>query len=322
MREIKKDIEQLEEVAHQLDKQTPTGARLALLLLDNLIELLAFKKVKKIFAFDEMYKLPGKLPKYSPEKRKKVKDHFKEKINFLVSETKDISHDEGDFLKVGHELRNEAYHNGVLRDSIILSVTSVHYEIVCRLLPRLWIMSYSYSREDEVSAFLNKYGIQGSMIDTKSLEKICINLLGDRNSTTDNLREDISDDLINRIDELVETLESYQPDVRPDLTPDELLKEMQFSQTFPGDLKFPETHEGFLEFHRTRDEYRSKFKPKVILATIVRWKRQAAKIRSEDRPGAVMRKFSEIDRHLLKIEDIIYEAVAEFDIYIDSQIHS
>jgi hypothetical protein len=81
-------------------------------------------------------------------------------------------------------------------------------------------------------------------------------------------------------------------------------------------------HEGFLEFHRTRDEYRSKFKAKVTLATIVRWKRQAAKIKSEDMPGAVMRKFSEIDRHLLKIEDIIYEAVAEFDIYIDSQIHS
>lgn len=321
MREIKKDIEQLEEVAHQLNKQTPTGARLALLLLDNSIELLAFKKVQEVFAFDKMYKLPGKPPKYSPEKRKRVKDHFKDKVNFLVSETNDISHDEGEVLKVGHLFRNEAYHNGVLRDSIIISVTSVYFEIVCRLLPRLWSGSYSYSREDDVSAFLKKYGIQGSMIDTEALEKICNNLLDGRHCTIDNLSEAISDDLIKRIYEFVETLESHQGDVRPDHTPDELLKEMQFSQTFPGDLKFPETHEGFLEFHRARDEYLSKFKPKVTLSIIERWNRQASKIRSETKPGAIMRKFSEIDRPLLKFEDLLYEAVAEFDIYIDSQIH-
>lgn len=147
-------------------------------------------------------------------------------------------------------------------------------------------------------------------------------MLDDRNCITDNLSEAISHDLIKRIDELVETLESYQPDVRPDLTPDELLKDMQFSQTFPGDLKFPETHEGFLDFHRTREEYLSKFKPKVTLTTIERWKRQAINIRSEPKPGAIMRKFLEIDRQLLKMEDMIYEAVAEYDIYIDSQIHS
>ena len=39
MREIKKYIEQLEEATRLLTKKTPTGARLALLLIDNLAEL-------------------------------------------------------------------------------------------------------------------------------------------------------------------------------------------------------------------------------------------------------------------------------------------
>jgi len=321
MREIKKDIEQLEEVANQIDKQTPTGARLALLLLDNLIELLAFKKVRYVFALDSMYQRPDKPPKYSPNKRKKVRDYFKDKVNFLVSETKDISRDEGEVLKVGHEFRNEAYHNGVLRESIIESVTSVCFETVCRLLPHLWGGSYSYSRESEVSTFLNRFGIQGSAITIEAIEKICNNLLTGRICTTDSLSETLSNDLITRIDELVEALEYLQTDVRPDVTPDDFLKEIQFSQTFPGELKFTETHEGFIEMHRTREEYLSKFKPEVTLAVIERWKKQAANIKSETTPGLIMRKFSDIDRHFLKIEELIYEAVAEFEMYIDSQIH-
>jgi len=317
----KKNIEQLEEVANQIDKHTPTGARLALLLLDNLIELLAFKKVQYIFALDSMYQRPGKSPKYSPNKRKKVRDYFKDKVNFLVSETKDINHDEGEVLKVGHKFRNEAYHNGVLRETIIESVTSVYFETVCRLLPRLWGGSYSYSREGEVGTFLNKFGIQGSLISTETMEKICNNLLTGRFCSTDNLSENLSNDLITRIDELVEALEHLQADARPDLTPDDFLKEVQFSQTFPGELKFPDTHEGFLEAHRTREEYLSNFNPEITLAVIERWRQQAANIKSATTPGLIMRKFSDIDRHFLKIEELIYEAAAEFEHYIDSQIH-
>jgi len=48
MREIKRNIEQLEEAIQQLDKQTPTGARLAVLLLDNQAELLMYNKAQAV----------------------------------------------------------------------------------------------------------------------------------------------------------------------------------------------------------------------------------------------------------------------------------
>jgi hypothetical protein len=89
MREIKKDIEQLEEASHQLGKRTPTGARLALLLLDNLTELFMYKKVRLIFAQDSQFE-PSLPPKHPISKREKILEHFNEKVNFLVSETHDI----------------------------------------------------------------------------------------------------------------------------------------------------------------------------------------------------------------------------------------
>jgi hypothetical protein len=99
MQEIKKDIEQLEEASHQLSKRTPTGARLALLLLDNLAELFMYKKVRLIFVHDSQFE-PSLTPKYPIGKREKILEHFNEKVNFLVSETKDIEQDEGEVIKI------------------------------------------------------------------------------------------------------------------------------------------------------------------------------------------------------------------------------
>jgi hypothetical protein len=71
MREIQKDVEQLGEACRQISKKTPTGARLALLLTDNLVELLMYKHGR----------LPNTLTKRN-EKR-----NFKDKVDFLRSET-------------------------------------------------------------------------------------------------------------------------------------------------------------------------------------------------------------------------------------------
>lgn len=164
MHEIRQNIEQLEKAAQQLSKRTPTGARLALLLLDNLAELLMYKKVRLEFARCNQFQTIIH-PTYSPKKQGEVMEYFREKVNFLVSETQDISQDEGDCLKVAHQFRNEAYHTGVLRKSIIVCVAAVYFEIACKLLPRLWLGGYMYTNQDDIATFLKRYNIEGDMID-------------------------------------------------------------------------------------------------------------------------------------------------------------
>ncbi len=125
MEELKRDIEQLYEAGRQLKKLTPTGARLALFLMDNLAELFMYRTALDHFQWDKTWHKP---PKYSSSKRDKVMKYFNEKVNFLTNETKDVTQTECNVMKLGHRLRNEAYHKGVLRFILKWYVTSI---LVC-----------------------------------------------------------------------------------------------------------------------------------------------------------------------------------------------
>jgi hypothetical protein len=320
MREIKKDIEQLEEASHQLSKRSPTGARLALLLLDNLAELFMYKKVRLIFAHDNQFE-PSLPPKYPIGKREKILEHFNEKVNFLVSETQDIEQDEGEFIKIGHQIRNEAYHNGVLREAIILNVTMIYFEIVCRLLSRLWVGSFSYSHPEEVTTFLQRYGIQSFLIDIQVLTEICNRLLEGKTCPVNEFCETLSEDLLRRIDETVEGLEYLSSNTNPPSTPDDCLKRLQFIPMFRSKYKFANTDEGFRKFIKTWDELLSKYKPPVTMGRVERWKQRASELKSEIKPGSAMRKFAGLDRELLPLERMVGDAIFQFDEEVDAEIH-
>jgi hypothetical protein len=82
MKELKRDIEQLDEAGRQLNKFTPTGARLALFLMDNLVELMMYRTASVRLRMDKEWHRP---PKYSAEKREKVREYFNEKVNFWAA---------------------------------------------------------------------------------------------------------------------------------------------------------------------------------------------------------------------------------------------
>jgi len=87
MKNIKKDIEQLEIAGELLDKNSPSGARLSLFLLDNLAELTMYNFVRKEFSRNNQF-APVIPPKYSSKKKRNILKHFNDKVNFLVSDLK------------------------------------------------------------------------------------------------------------------------------------------------------------------------------------------------------------------------------------------
>jgi hypothetical protein len=273
-----------------------------------------------IFAQDSQFE-PGLPSKYPISKREKILEHFNEKVNFLVSETHDIEQDEGEVIKIGHQIRNEAYHNGILREAIILSVTMIYFEIVCKLLPRLWVGSFSYSHPEEVTTFLQRYGIQSFLIDIQVLTEICNRLIEGKTCPLNELCETLSEDLLRRIDETVEGLEYLSSNANPPSAPDECLKKLQFTPMFLSNYKFANTDEGFREFIRTWDELLNKYKPPVTMGRIERWKERASELKSEIKPGSAMRKFASLDRELLPIERMVGDAIFQFDEEVNAEIH-
>jgi hypothetical protein len=65
IREIIKDIEQLEVAGELIDKNTPTASRLALFLIDNLAELIMYKRSIYEFRYDEIWPPIFRPRKYS-----------------------------------------------------------------------------------------------------------------------------------------------------------------------------------------------------------------------------------------------------------------
>jgi len=270
MKELKKDIEQLEQVAQQLEKGTSTGARIALLL--------------------------------------------------LIAETKDINEDEGETIKSGHYLRNEAYHDGVLRESIIRQITMTYFEVACKLLPCLWIRAYSYSSEAEVKSFLREFGIQEGMISTENLSIICDQLVQGKTCPIEKLSSALSEYLVERLDNTVDHLNYLASNSMRKETPDDILKRIQFVQVLEA-LDFPKTDEGFQQYIEAQNALWPKYKPSITLRRFARWKERASLLTKEKLPGSALKKFLNMDKELLPIERNIEDAVFKFEEMIDAMIH-
>ncbi len=245
MSNIQKNIEQLEEVGEQLDKGTTTAARLALLLLDNLIELIIYEKIRMIFYQDSVWK--SKIP---PSIRNDVMRDFKNKVTFLVSSTNEIDPDDGEVLKVGHTIRNQTYHSDVLRESIIISITKVYFETVCRLWPRLWWGGFSSRNYDYFKALSCKYEIKESAFNSKFLSEICNCLIKNRTCPMEDLQETLASDVLTRLDDMLDSLDYLAKGSLVKKSTEETLKWLQFYENLKHKKEEnPKYSPGLKRFH-------------------------------------------------------------------------
>jgi hypothetical protein len=104
-------IEQIEEAAVQIDKQTINGSRLALILIDNVIEILMYDLTRAELSLEDHEAI------IKGTFNDKYYD-FDVKIQFLVDDEK-ISKNQKVILNFCHIFRNEAYHLNKLRGGII-----------------------------------------------------------------------------------------------------------------------------------------------------------------------------------------------------------
>lgn len=305
MVDIKKDIEQLETAGELLDKNSPTGARLSLFLLDNLAELMMYKVVGWEFLLDDTFS-SGRPPKYPARKRRKVITYFNDKVNFLVSDLKTIDSLQAPILKLGHRLRNEAYHTGILHEEIIIPFTRTYFQTVCELLPTLWSGGYG-GWSGEVKEFLRKYGLDGKDIDRDTLRKVCQVILKGRRCTVSELSRVLSNDLFFRIQKTIDGLQ-YLPSDRRGKSQEEKLRWIQFREETDIEFSVGMSDEELRDFEKKVNTALSAFHPKVTLKTLEAWKKKAGEIRFETSHGIIIAKFNEIDQPFLKIENLVSEA--------------
>ncbi|WP_410509260.1 hypothetical protein RSJ42_03130 [Methanosarcina hadiensis] len=154
-------MEQIEEATIQIDKKTTTGSRLALILIDNALELSIWEKINSKYSIDnEDYEeiISGKF------RAQLLKDYeyFNNKTNFLVSEGM-ITQKEKDVYDKCHFFRNEVYHQNIIRELIINDLAKIYLKACCNVILKLFDSSfYMFNYTKPVPEILTKYEIINS----------------------------------------------------------------------------------------------------------------------------------------------------------------
>ena len=309
MRNIRKDIEQLQIAGDLIDRRTPTTARLALFLIDNVMELAMWRVVRLVFAYDSV-PWRAEAPKYSASKRGKIKADFKKRVGFLCEELGKIAASDAKVLRVGHDLRNESYHNGQVRDIVVGPLVQTYFQVACRLYPSLWLGDFAFSHHSEITSFLKEFGLDGSMIDQDVLRTICSRLAQGRACPTVDLANAIADHLTQRIEETMQCLNDLAS-ARPGGAPGDALKWVQFHEA--GIPAFERQRKTFAEWCQRVESEFAAFRPKVTLSTLQRWSAEAEQLRSARYAGPLVDTFWQIDVQFLPIENAVTEAILAYE---------
>jgi hypothetical protein len=114
--------------------RNPHHHRLAIVLLDNIIELQLRRKSETAFAFDRTNWFSG-VRKHGSKKRKNVSKYHAALLDLAVSESL-ITEAESRLLDFAHRIRNRAYHEGEPEDKVDLQLgITLLYRFIRRRFP-------------------------------------------------------------------------------------------------------------------------------------------------------------------------------------------
>ncbi len=133
MRSIVPIAEQLDRALAELATDHPLNGRIALILVDNGLELMCHQKCADLL-FDDRHRNSRRL---TPEQRSDARGRaFDRKIHFL-KELGYIAPDQVRAMSILHEYRNQLYHVGLRDDPIIGQLAHLYFRLAAGLLESL-----------------------------------------------------------------------------------------------------------------------------------------------------------------------------------------
>lgn len=306
-------FQQLCRAGEEIDKNNTISARLALILVDNVIETLIHRQVRYLFSEENVFLRPSHELRHTIEERKKILRNFNDLVNFFKNETGLISNDYCDMILICHKFRNEAYHENFLREEIIIETSRAYFQICCMILPKLSPNSVAYFSDPLISELFKKCEFEGDPLDKKSIEKWAEKTVLYRKCNVDLFSQQMSDYLLERISGLISSLNFIATWGNDDsiLFKEETRKTLKEIQFYNVDKPWPIPEK---EYNRLFQE----FKEKITEPQINKWKKIAESILPETHIRTILWKFSLIDYDLSKIE----EDTDQIYFIIESQIEN
>lgn len=322
-------VEQLDRAAEELADGSPFAGRLALILTDNVVELLMHRRCEDIFQRESGFDPdPAKPGRYSRAARVRVLgQRFDEKYKFLLGEG-DLTQQELDFVRICHDIRGEAYHAGLTHDAFIRSLAAEYHALACALVRRLQVSWRTASSTDQYGSRLEKHlrPGPGRLADRylgTPVEEIAASLNAGRPSSDVRLQDALADALRTRIDAIESNLQ-YLVDDTPGgkgSAEGELIESQRWADLFSGiPLDVQErTNEYGAYVLRRRKEMEASWQPKLRALPTASWQSRAEGVRRATTMSALTR-YEQISNDIEYIEGVLESAASSLSAHIDSQI--
>jgi hypothetical protein len=143
--------EQLDRAAMELHLDHPLHNRLALILVDNAVELMVRYSLMVHTSFGGEY--PDSL-NTADQRRQARSQKFGDRLSMLVH-VKELTRLEADFVLAAHEHRNAAYHEGFGGTAFLRPLCFTYYRFACRYLTRFsmafhsWVSNFPFTETSQ-----------------------------------------------------------------------------------------------------------------------------------------------------------------------------
>jgi hypothetical protein len=317
-------IEQLDLAARQLANQEPAFARFALILTDNIIELMLYRKCENVFVQDDGYFSYGRqfggAHLYDAATRARVlSQHFGERPRFC-RRLGILTDDEMEFILHAHRYRNEVYHVGILHDDILYPIAWQYHDLACEVFERLSPLYGVWSSNDIVSDTVARHtGPEGIRIHNadEDIAAATASLKASKAALAPTFHERLCEAALRRIEDFDGALYSLIEDGHRDEA--ELLQELQFRDyiTAEGSPHLAEfaALQTLEQYQAFSTRVRPGWQPRFPASPVERWTRRAEGLRREVRPAVAMRKFQALLDEMEPLAQIAFKAAREYENY-------
>lgn len=225
MQKIEFVLFQIDQARMLLQEGSLPAIRVALMLLDNSVELLLDRWIEDDMGHENIYEriiaqahkkeIPKDIPElehlftrryFKASEKKKLARFFDEKVIYMTKIKKIFPQYIGKILSQLHRYRNQAYHSGVMRPEIFKTFTTIYYELCCRLFEYISFSSICYYSADNFSWIKNKFGVDILNFNEDMFPKILENLRTGFLANENSLQKILIENLEQRVKEVLKNL--------------------------------------------------------------------------------------------------------------------
>lgn len=315
-------IEQLDLATRQLEEGSPSYGRFALILIDNVVELIIHKVCAHEISYDDMWIKLGK-PRFTPAQRSDATgQRFDKKVKFC-KKLKKITAGQAEAIQICHKYRNELYHTGLKYNDIVWDLAWYYHEIATELLAEVY-PDHSWSSGAEVTAAVEKHAGKGGQKVLSEMNEVAESLRQSIPKRDRALPEALSSSAQSRVEETEDSLEFLAKDNPQSRTEAVTIYELQFYDYIRSEeplikeiwekVKTVKQRKAAMEFVREIWEPKYKRNPLPNFVT------QARKISGQKSELNALKAFERFKSQFAYFSGIVEEAAIALEMYIQQQI--